>query len=115
MELTDPLHRVPRRYAGSACVPKRNFASLPSAENWSGRRAQSCTDTGLAAGNLGAHQWNQLAPVIDCILERIETANEEGSHSEFIIFDECFGHLFRCTDQRGGVAACAGRFGHRSP
>ena len=52
-----------------------------SAHVFIGSRSRGAAD----AGGQFARRGNQLAPVVDCIFERIEAANQEGRHAEFVI------------------------------
>src|SRR6058998_1481697 len=47
---------------------------------------------------------DQLAPVLDGVVERVEAADQERGHAEIVVVEERLGDLLRRADQRGGVA-----------
>ena len=69
----------------------------------------------LAMRNLASHNRNQFAAIIDRIFERIEAANQKRGDAEVIVGQHGFRHLLGRSDQRGRVAARAGRRRHRRP
>src|SRR5258707_380799 len=53
----------------------------------------------LAAGNRGAREREELAAVVDGILQGIEAADEEGGDAEIVVVEERVGDLCRRAHQ----------------
>lgn len=50
--------------------------------------------------------------IVDGIFQWIEVMDEECGYVQIVIIQQCFGYLFGCIDQCGGVVVCIGFFGN---
>ena len=41
-----------------------------------------------------AGEWNQALAVVDCIIERVEAANQEGGNPQVVVIQQGFSDLF---------------------
>ena len=84
------------RRPGGVTAPttaRRRVIALSAAARSRSRRA-----------DLGADQRDQLAAVLDRVVERIEAADQQRGDAEVVVVEQRLGHLLRRADQRGGVA-----------
>src|SRR5215212_1277012 len=72
-------------------------------------------DALLSARDLLADDRDQVAAVIDRVLEGVEAADQEGRHADFVVVQEGLDHLLRGADQGGGAPARTGGGGNRCP
>src|SRR5215218_5966012 len=72
-------------------------------------------DALLSVGDLLADERDQVAAVVDRVLEGVEAADQEGGHADLVVVQEGLGDLLRRADQRGGAPARAGGGGDRRP
>src|SRR5262252_6024255 len=61
-----------------------------------------------AALDAGAHQGHQVAPELDRVLQRVESANQYRAGAGVVVVQERFGDLLRGADQRSGTPGRAG-------
>ena len=69
----------------------------------------------FAAGDLFAHERDQLPAELRGILQRFEAADEEAGDAGVVVAQQRLGDLLRGADQGGGIAAGAGGRGDRHP
>src|SRR5271163_793148 len=69
----------------------------------------------FALGGLASHERDQLAPVVDCVFERIESTNQESRDAKIIVGEHRLGDLLRRPHQRSRISASAGRCRHCRP
>ena len=70
---------------------------------------------GVAPGDLLADQREQVAAVVDGVVVGVVAADEERGDADVDVVQQRLGDGFRRADQRGGVAAGAGRGRQRGP
>src|SRR5919107_1843719 len=64
-----------------------------------------------ALGELALEGGDQLTPVLDGVLQRVEAADQEGRDPEVVVVEERVSDLVRRADERGRVALRARRGG----
>src|SRR6185503_8745332 len=72
-------------------------------------------DATLAALDAAAHEGNQLAPELDRVLERVESADQHGVCPGVVVVEQGFGDLLGGPDQRRGAAGGSRGGGDRGP
>src|SRR5258705_4737716 len=86
------------------------LAAQPRERHWRRLRAArpSCLraggdDPALAALDAAAHEGNQLAPELDRVLERVESADQHRAGTGVVVVEQGFGDLLGGSDQRPGA------------
>src|SRR5262245_30012860 len=69
----------------------------------------------LAALDASTHEGHQVAPELDRVLERVESADQHRAGAGVVVVQERFGDLLRRADQRRGASGRAGGGGDRGP
>src|SRR4051812_34448386 len=67
----------------------------------------------VAMGEQARKSGNQLSAILDGILVRVETPNEERRHSEVVVIQQSVGDLIGRSHQSGGVSLCTGFYRDR--
>src|SRR5262245_14137022 len=69
----------------------------------------------LTALDASTHEGHQVAPELDRVLERVESADQHRAGAGIVVVQERFGDLLRRADQRRGASGRAGDGGDRGP
>src|SRR5437773_5627204 len=72
-------------------------------------------DAALAALDAAAHEGNQLAPELDRVLERVESADQHRAGTGVVVVEQGFGDLLGGPDQRRGAPGGSRGGGDRRP
>jgi len=51
----------------------------------------------LPLGDFAAHDWNQFTTVVDRILERVESPDQESRHAKVVVGDQGLRYLLRSS------------------